>query len=107
MVEDLDQRTAAAFALFWNLSRSWLPEPIIRDFDDFIKKNGVPPMNRQWTTPTQEGSYKVTIEGVTFDFDDAHLAPPMGLVASNYARYGANFLSVCSQQACYQGDPQR
>ncbi|KAF8347507.1 hypothetical protein F5887DRAFT_881786, partial [Amanita rubescens] len=86
MVDNLAQQTSAVFALFWNLCRAWLPDEIISDFEDFIHKNGLPAMNRDWKTTTREGSYEVVIGETSFNFHDVELAPPMGLMASNYSR---------------------
>lgn len=86
MVDTLAHQTSAVFALFWNLCRSWLPGGIIGDFDDFIRKNGFPAMNRDWKTTSREGSYEVVIGETSFNFHDVELAPPMGLMASNYSR---------------------
>ncbi|KAF8340075.1 hypothetical protein F5887DRAFT_919603 [Amanita rubescens] len=78
--------TAAVFTLFWNLCRSWLPPAIISDIDKFVAAHNMPAMDPAAATPAQEGSYKVMIGDTDFDFHDVRLAPPMGMMASNYAR---------------------
>ena len=86
MLSELAQDTAAVFALFWNLCRSWLPEEIISDIDNFVTADGLPGMDPGPITPAPEGAYSITIEDTTFDFHNVQLAPPMGMMASNYAR---------------------
>ncbi len=86
MISALARDTAAAFALFWNLCRSWLPDEIIRDIDDFVAAHGLPSMDPTAITPTQDGAYTIAIGDTNFDFHDVRLAPPMGVMASNYAR---------------------
>lgn len=92
MISELARDTAAVFALFWNLCRSWLPAEIISDIDKFIAAHSLPAMDPAATTPAQEGSYKVTIGDTDFDFHNVRLAPPMGMMASNYARYALTTL---------------
>lgn len=86
MLSELARDTAAVFALFWNLCRSWLPEEIIRDIDNFVATHGLPGMDPGAIAPAPEGAYSITIEDATFAFHDVQLAPPMGMMASNYAR---------------------
>jgi hypothetical protein len=85
-LSELARDTAAAFALFWNLCQSWLPSEIIQDINNFIAKEELPPMDPAGPTPAQDGAYRVMIEDTSFDFSDVRLTPPMGVMASNYAR---------------------
>lgn len=86
MISALARDTAAAFAVFWNLCRSWLPDEIICDIDKFVAAHGPPSMDPTATAPAQDGAYTITIGDAAFDFHDVRLAPPMGVMASNYAR---------------------
>lgn len=63
-----------------------MPDEIIRDIDDFVAAHGLPSMDPTAATPAQDGAYTIAIGDMTFDFHDVHLAPPMGVMASNYAR---------------------
>ncbi|KAF8341801.1 hypothetical protein F5887DRAFT_1076389 [Amanita rubescens] len=84
-LEDFDYECSSAFALFWNLARSWLPGEIIQDFDDFIESEGLPPMNSEFQTDGLDGTYTAVIKGVRYNFTDARLAPPQGYFGGNYA----------------------
>ncbi|KIL54343.1 hypothetical protein M378DRAFT_92754 [Amanita muscaria Koide BX008] len=84
-LHDFDAQCSSAFAFFWNLARSWLPPEIIKDFDDFIGANNLPPMNRTIQTEGLDGKYTAIINDVKYSFTDARLAPPQGFFGGNYA----------------------
>ena len=85
-IEELNEDTCAAFALFWNLCRSWLPDEIINDIDASTLSLGLPPM-APTVQDSHDGGYHITLpDGLTVSFSDVRLAPPMGLTANNYAR---------------------
>lgn len=81
----MNYRISSAFAIFWNLCRSWLPEQIIKDFDDFMVKSGILAMGSVNGT---NGDYTAQVGDGTHIFNDVQLAPPQGVMAVNYARYG-------------------
>ncbi|KAF8331270.1 hypothetical protein F5887DRAFT_895022 [Amanita rubescens] len=85
-IEDINQNTCAAFALFWNICRSWVPPTIIDDIDKFTIGSGLPPMHPD-IIEGHDSDYQITINQLTFTFSNARLAPPMGLTANNYARF--------------------
>lgn len=85
---DMNRDISAAFALFWNLCRFWLPDTIIADFDKFMQDTNIYPMNGDpLALGKLEGKYTITFDETEFEFTDARLAPPAGNVSTNYARY--------------------
>jgi len=85
-IEELNEDTCAAFALFWNLCRSWVPPEVIQDIDTFTLGLGLPPMAPK-AQDSHSGDYHITLSnGMAISFSDVRLAPPMGLTANNYAR---------------------
>ena len=86
MISVLAWDTAAAFVLFWNLCQSWLPDKIIHDIDNFIAVHGLPSMDPTAISLAQDGAYTIVIGDMNFVFHVACLAPPMGVMASNYAQ---------------------
>ena len=45
VIDDMDHRSSSAFALFWNLCRSSLPEEVMEDFDNFFEDCCLPRMH--------------------------------------------------------------
>jgi len=89
-IEEMNKDTCAAFALFWNMCRSWLPAGIIDDIDNFVINSGLPPMHPD-VQEGHEGEYNIKRDdGLTISFTGVCLAPPMGLAANNYARWMFN-----------------
>ncbi|KAM6489122.1 hypothetical protein JOM56_010310 [Amanita muscaria] len=84
-LEDFNYQCSSAFAFFWNLARSWLPQEIIRDFDNFIQTHNLPAMNPNFQTDGLDGKYTAFINGVQYEFSDARLAPPQAYFGGNYA----------------------
>lgn len=83
--DKMNKNISAAFALFWNLCRFWLPPVVINDIDKFMEDTKIYPMDGSARTGKLSGKYEVIVDGVEFEFTDARLAPPAGVVAQNYA----------------------
>jgi hypothetical protein len=90
-IEELNQDTCAAYALFWNMCQSWLPAEITDEIDDFTVNSGLPPMNPE-VQEGHDGDYSFTVDGPTVNFSGVRLAPPSGLIANNYARCALQLL---------------
>lgn len=90
-----DYRTeySSAFALFWNMIRSFGPPEVVADFENFIKTYGIYPVDPQIGRSGPKGQYSVPINGTTVLFTNAHMSPPQGAFARNYARYGTFHIS--------------
>lgn len=94
MHESIDQEGSSAFAVLWNMMRTILPKEIIGDFESFLEK--IDPKFRMDgnstmpTTGTGLGTYTIKLgpgdSKRAFDFHDAQLAPPAGVMAQNYCR---------------------
>ena len=82
--DKMNKNISAAFALFWNLCRFWLPPVVINDIDKFMEDTKIYPMDGSACTGKLSGKYEVIVDGVEFEFTDARLAPPAGVVAQNY-----------------------
>jgi hypothetical protein len=85
-VDQLKYKSSSAFALFWNMLKSHLPEVIISDITDFCDSIGIYRMDADARLPGSKGIYTVDIEGLPVEFHDVDLAPPCGVMAANYAR---------------------
>ncbi|KAF8315567.1 hypothetical protein F5887DRAFT_1072859 [Amanita rubescens] len=83
---EINANVSAAFALFWNLCRFWLPDPVIDDIDNFMETTGIYPMDGNSRTGKLDGKYTIVAGDLEFEFTDARLAPPAGVVSQNYAR---------------------
>ena len=68
-----------------------LPSVISDDIITWLKKTGVPRMNRNALSnlgdESEIGSIELDIGGNIFNFNSAELAPPTGAMAVNYSRY--------------------
>lgn len=64
-----------------------LPPSITNDFDNFLTATGLCRMNATSMDPAASGKYAVQLEDDVVEFHNAEMAPPMGLVGINYARY--------------------
>lgn len=103
-VSAMNYRISSAFAFSWNLFQAWLPSEIISDFDEFMKETEILAMDGNRRLPTTDGDYEAAINGLTFKFDNVRLAPPQGVMAVNYSRYGHLLCSfVAAQRAMFQG----
>jgi hypothetical protein len=85
--DELNANVSAAFALFWNLCCFWLPPVVIHDIDDFMEGTNMCPMSPNICPGKIEGKYMVTVDDIEFEFVDACLAPPGGVVSKNYVRW--------------------
>lgn len=86
-VQNLDTDTSAVFAMFWNMCRAWLPDEIIKDIDAFTRRTRIPLMDGGHRIDANTGKYAVFIDGIEIEFYDALLAPPTGVMSTNYARF--------------------
>jgi hypothetical protein len=84
--QKLDYQTSAAFALFWNMCRNWLPDCVISDIDQFVETTGLYSMDSNQRLGGRNGEYTIPIHNTSFTFSNAQLAPPTGVMAQNYAR---------------------
>ena len=89
-INDLDRRTAHAFSLFWMLIRRRLPDEVSDDLVTWLAESGIYRMNKEAVRGLRElndkGEIELEIEGNSFNFDWAELAPPSGVIAANYSR---------------------
>ncbi len=92
---EMHYRCSAAFALFWNLCKSVVPDEIIKDFVTYLRELGIGRMDGDGVMACDDegkGSYKVEIETGpdkerrVFEFKNVDLAPPTGVSGENYAR---------------------
>lgn len=97
VIDDMDHRSSSAFALFWNLCRSSLPEEVMEDFDNFFEDCCLPrmhPCNGAAGDPINHsqcmaGDYSIQIGDNKFVFKNAERAPPAGVCGQNYSRFVA------------------
>jgi hypothetical protein len=81
--------SSSAFAMFWNLCRSNLPSEILDDLVAFCDNLGIykmDPKEQDGHSASGGGMYRLTIQGLPITFHDVPMAPPTGVMASNYAR---------------------
>lgn len=86
----VNYRCSAAFALFWNLALTILPDEVIESFDRFLHDLCPPRMDAAGAIAQDEngyGTYTVALPNHEFTFHSAELAPPSGICTENYARY--------------------
>jgi hypothetical protein len=90
LVDDLDQKTAHAFSLFWMLIRRKLPNDLSDDLVFWLTETGLFRMNKKAVQrlqePTVVGDIELDIGGNSFNFEWAEQAPPSGVMAANYSR---------------------
>lgn len=72
--------------MFWNMCHAWLPEEIIKDIDAFTSRTRIPLMDGQHRIDASTGKYMVLVDGMEIEFHDVLLAPPTGVMSTNYAR---------------------
>jgi hypothetical protein len=89
-VDDLDRKTAHAFSLLWMLIRRRLPDELSDDLVTWMAETGIYRMNKEAVRGFREnnvtGEIELDIDGNSFDFQWAELAPPSGVMAANYSR---------------------
>jgi hypothetical protein len=91
-VDDLDQKTAHAFSLIWMLIRRKLPHELSDDLVTWLTETGIYWMNKAavrlggFREQNTSGEIELDIDGNSFDFQWAELAPPTGVMAANYSR---------------------
>jgi hypothetical protein len=89
-VDDLDQKTAHAFSLFWMLIRRTLPSELSDDLVKWLTDTGIYRMNKKAVqglqSPTEVGKIELDIGGNSFNLEWAEQAPPSGVMAANYSR---------------------
>lgn len=87
--QNVNVSASSAFAVLWSLACTLLPEEIIQDYLDFIELVGIHRMDaRGEMDPDQDGhgTYTIKIGGKDFEFHDAELTPPTGVMEENYCR---------------------
>jgi hypothetical protein len=87
--EEVNNDISAAFALFWNLCRFWLPSTIIANVDNFMQESNIYLMAANSAGKSYgnlDGKYIVTVDNTEFEFTDVRLVPLAGVVSQNYAR---------------------
>ena len=89
-MDNLDQKTAHAFSLLWMLICRRLPDELSDDLVTWLAETGIYQMNKEAVCGLQEqndeGEIELDIDGNSFNFQWAKLAPPSGVVAANYSR---------------------
>lgn len=85
--ESYQVKSASVFALFWNLIRSFGPPVVVQDLEQFASSSGIYGMDPAIYGGGKENLYAVTVDGVEVMFQNAHMSPPQGVFARNYARY--------------------
>lgn len=93
----VNRNASSAFAVLWSLARTLLPEEIINDYLDFIQTLGIHQMDADGEMDPDcngYGVYHVSVDGKVFEFHDAELAPPAGVMAENYCRCGCTPLQA-------------
>lgn len=89
--EQINIDASSAFAVLWGLARTLLLPEIVNDFKHWLETIG----SKYWmdgngTMGTGDGRGKWGIalgrEGRRFEFTNAELAPPAGVMAENYCR---------------------
>lgn len=78
--------SSSAFALFWNMVRSFGPREVVEDFEKFMEKEGIYAMDPAIGRCGPERQYTVPVNGINILFTKAHMAPPQGALARNYGR---------------------
>ena len=72
--------------MFWNLCQAWLPSFIIQDIANFTSPNQIALMDGHHQKNTTYGTYTVNINDIEIEFHDVLLAPPAGVMSTNYSR---------------------
>lgn len=91
--QQINADASSAFAVLWNLIRTLLLPEIVADFDEWLKTIG--PKYRMdgdgmmETSGDGRGTFEIDLgKGKPwYEFNNAHLAPPAGVMAQNYCRY--------------------
>lgn len=89
--QEININASSAFAIFWNLIRATLLDDIVDDFDAWLQEIG--PKYRmdgdgEMGTGGGRGKFHIKLgeEKPWYEFNNAHLAPPAGVMADNYCR---------------------
>lgn len=85
-IDEFDRKQCSAFTFLWNWLRTHLEKEILENFDAWMNRDIVPCMTPQWKELSKTGSYTVDLPHKSLSFDNVSLAPPAGVMASNYAR---------------------
>ncbi|KAF5348093.1 hypothetical protein D9757_013745 [Collybiopsis confluens] len=78
---------SSVFACFWNMIRSFGPKEVVDDIEAFMAESKIYPMDPAIHSGGKEGIYEINTNGKKTTFSRAHMAPPQGAVARNYARH--------------------
>lgn len=87
-IDAYDAKQCSAFAFFWNLLRHRLPKNILENFRFWMDNDMMPRMSPEWKKLAKTGSYSIDLPGQHYTFENVELAPPAGVMAHNYSRYG-------------------
>lgn len=89
--EKINCEASSAFAILWGLLRTLMPDVIVDDFENFMEDIG--PKYRMDGNGKMSnrgdgfGTYEIKFDkNKIFEFKDAQLAPPAGVVSENYCR---------------------
>ncbi|KAF7771017.1 hypothetical protein Agabi119p4_6991 [Agaricus bisporus var. burnettii] len=90
----VDYAASSCFVVFWQMVKVLLPNEIVFDFENFMKKIGEERrMDGNKTMNSDKhgrGEFTVTIEDMFFRFCNAELAPIAGVMGENYCRHVHN-----------------
>ncbi|KAK8848764.1 hypothetical protein PGQ11_015244 [Apiospora arundinis] len=97
----LNYRAQGMAGLGWNMLKSRLPDEIIQDYEDVIRRVGAPRMDMQ----RKEKNFSFPFHGKSVTFEGLDLPPPSGVCAINYSRFthkennGNRFFIACTTEA--------
>lgn len=108
--QQINTNVSSAFAVLWNLVRALLLPKIVKDFDAWLENIGLKyhmDGDRTMGTGGGLGKYHIKLgEGKPwYEFNNAHLAPPAGVMAENYCRCVLCLLNNDSTRYIYKFPP--
>lgn len=87
VIDEFDLKQCSAFAFLWNWLRNHIHPEVIENFDTWMNTKMLPRMSPEWRKLSKQGSYTVHLPNQPpLTFNNIELAPPAGVMASNYAR---------------------
>ncbi len=86
-IDDFNQKQCSAFTFLWNWLWCNLHKEILDNFDEWMNTTMIPCMTPEWQELSKKGSYTIELEGQDpMTFNNIELAPPAGMMVSNYVR---------------------
>ncbi|KAH9829416.1 uncharacterized protein C8Q71DRAFT_718190, partial [Rhodofomes roseus] len=88
-IHKLELAVSSSFTLFYNKMRAVLPAELLADYEQYLETNGFPRMDANGTMGAGadgRGEYYVQKGSDTIVFRHEKLAPPAGVMGTNYAR---------------------